>query len=91
MDGGFFRDIDKNDKEKSNIIVSNTIRLAYELNFKVVAEGVETDEQIDYLRSLGYDILIQSYYYSKPIPNLDFENLLKNPVGNPNTITDFKN
>jgi EAL domain-containing protein (putative c-di-GMP-specific phosphodiesterase class I)/GGDEF domain-containing protein len=84
MDGGFFRDIDTNDREKSNIIVSNTIRLAYELNFKVVAEGVETDEQIAYLRSLGYDILIQSYYYSKPIPNLAFEDLLKNPVGNPN-------
>lgn len=77
LDGGFFRDVANKDIEKSNIIVYNTIRLAKELGFKVVAECVETTEQINYLRSLGYDILIQSYYYSKPIPNSEFESLIK--------------
>ncbi len=77
IDGGFFRGIASKDVEKSNIIVKNTIRLANELDFKVVAEGVETEEQIQFLRSLGYDMLIQSYYYSKPIPNQDFKGLLQ--------------
>ncbi|MCD7801031.1 MAG: GGDEF domain-containing phosphodiesterase [Ruminococcus sp.] len=77
LDGGFFRDIDNQDVEKSNIIVYNTIRLAHELGVRVVAEGVETTEQINYLRSLGYNILIQSYYYSKPIPSSEFEDLIK--------------
>lgn len=77
LDGGFFRDIESNDLQKSNIIVHNIIRLANELNLKIVAEGVETSEQINFLRSLGYDLLIQSYYYSKPIPNNDFQKLLE--------------
>lgn len=77
IDGGFFRDISNKDVEKSNIIVYNTIRLANELNLKVVAEGVETSEQIEYLRSLGYNILIQSYYYSKPLPCLEYQELIQ--------------
>lgn len=77
LDGGFFRNIESNDLQKSNIIVHNIIRLANELNLKIVAEGVETTEQINFLRSLGYDLLIQSYYYSKPIPNSDFQKLLE--------------
>lgn len=77
IDGGFFRDISNKDVEKSNIIVYNTIQLANELNLKVVAEGVETSEQIEYLRSLGYNILIQSYYYSKPLPCLEYQELIQ--------------
>lgn len=77
IDGGFFRDISNKDVEKSNIIVYNTIRLANELHLKVVAEGVETSEQIEYLRSLGYNILIQSYYYSKPLPCLEYQKLIQ--------------
>lgn len=77
LDGGFFRNIESNDLQKSNIIVHNIIRLANELNLKIVAEGVETTEQINFLRSLGYDLLIQSYYYSKPIPNNNFQKLLE--------------
>ncbi|MGN1411603.1 MAG: EAL domain-containing protein [Oscillospiraceae bacterium] len=75
LDGGFFRNGQDDELEKSKIIIHNIIKLAYDLNLRVVAEGVEYQEQIDFLRTLGYDILIQGYYYSKPIPNEDFETL----------------
>lgn len=41
------------------------IELSHELGLKVVAEGVETKEQLDYLRTNGCDF-VQGYYYSKP-------------------------
>lgn len=43
------------------------IHLAHSLNMEVVAEGVENQSQIRYLRSVGCDYL-QGYYYSKPVP-----------------------
>ncbi|MCH8263650.1 MAG: EAL domain-containing protein, partial [Proteobacteria bacterium] len=52
--------------------------LAHNLNIRVVAEGVETKEQVDFLTENGCDIL-QSYYFSKPLTNKQLEdNWLKN-------------
>lgn len=48
-------------------IVEAIIAMAHSLQLKVVAEGVETEEQLDLLRKLGCDT-IQGYYFSKPIP-----------------------
>jgi len=42
------------------------------LNLKLVAEGVETAEQVERLRGMGCDY-IQGYYYSRPLPQADFE------------------
>lgn len=75
LDGGFFKNSYNDNLEKGKIIIHNIIKLAYDLNLKIVAEGVEYQEQIDFLRSLGYNLLIQGYYFSKPIPNKDFEKL----------------
>ena len=52
-------------------LVDNIIDLSQRLNLSIVAEGVETKEQLDYLRSKNVD-LIQGYYYSKPIPLAEF-------------------
>lgn len=63
---------------KFNAIIKSTITLAHNLNIRVVAEGVETKEQVDFLTENGCDIL-QSYYFSKPLTNKQLEdNWLKN-------------
>ena len=61
--------------KKDTKIIELIINLAKKLSLKVVAEGVETLEQLDALKELGCDI-VQGYYYSKPIPAKDFEKFL---------------
>ena len=65
LDRSFVRDIetDPNDAE----ICSATVALAHNLGLTVVAEGVETEVQRDYLIEHGCDYL-QGYYFSKPLP-----------------------
>lgn len=48
-------------------IISNIISIATHLNMEVVAEGVETPEQIELLKSLGCRVM-QGYYYGRPMP-----------------------
>lgn len=48
-------------------IVDAIIQMAHRLQMKVVAEGVETNQQVELLKSMGCDY-IQGYYYSKPLP-----------------------
>ena len=52
-------------------IVSMVSRLGYES----VAEGVETKEQLDYMKQIGCDV-IQGYYMAKPMPAEELEQLL---------------
>ncbi|MGN0687497.1 MAG: EAL domain-containing protein [Oscillospiraceae bacterium] len=74
IDGGFFLKNELTDKNKT--VITTIVELAKNLNFTTVSEGVETDEQVEFLRKLGCD-LIQGYYYYKPMPVADFEQLLK--------------
>ena len=46
--------------------------LAKRLDVKTIVEGVETEEQVEFIRKLECDI-IQGYYYSKPLSKADFE------------------
>lgn len=55
------------------------IGLAHWLNLSVVAEGVETKEQLEHLRNLGCDY-IQGYYLAKPMDPADFEALLRQQI-----------
>ena len=61
-----FTDTIKIDSSEGNI-VNIIINIAHLLNCEVIAEGVETEDQLRYLRDHGCDI-IQGYYYSKPLP-----------------------
>ena len=56
-------------------IVEAIIAMAHSLQLKVVAEGVETKEQFEFLRTLSCD-QIQGYYFSKPIPSNEVVMLL---------------
>ena len=63
--------------EKGQIVIESVVGLAKKLNFVIVAEGVETQEQADFLRETGCDI-IQGYLYSKPVAEPQFLELIKN-------------
>ncbi len=63
------------DTRRGRVIVANSIGMSQQLGMKVVAEGVETIEQVNFLKEIGCDIA-QGYYYSKPIPQQEFEELL---------------
>ena len=63
--------------EKGKIIIKNIIRMAKEINIITVAEGVETKEHIEYLRSLDCDIA-QGYYFGKPMNEQKFKELILN-------------
>ena len=58
-------------------IINYVIDMAHSLDMKVVAEGVETAEQLETLRKMGCDIA-QGYYFAKPMPVEEFEEILKN-------------
>ncbi|MEG2215107.1 MAG: GGDEF domain-containing protein, partial [Oscillospiraceae bacterium] len=60
---------------RGKTVIANIVRMANELNMSVVAEGVETREQVIFLRGCGCETA-QGFYYSKPIPAKHFEDLL---------------
>lgn len=51
-------------------VLSTILVLAHQLNLQIVAEGVETKEQVDFLRKEGCDF-IQGYFYSRPLPETE--------------------
>lgn len=73
LDMGFVRNIGLN--RKNNNIIISLIELAHRLDLKVIAEGVETKEQADFLRENGCDYF-QGYYFSRPMLQEEFEALL---------------
>ena len=73
LDMGFIRKIGIQDK--AEIIIRSTIELSHALGATVTAEGVETKEQLRFLREAGCDY-IQGYYFYKPLPEEEFAALL---------------
>lgn len=62
--------------ERGGNILESIVRMARWLDMSVIAEGVETGEQADFLDSIGCSD-VQGYLYSRPIPQADFEELEK--------------
>ena len=73
IDQSFVRDLPEDEDDIA--IAKAVIALATSLNLNIIAEGVETKEQKDFLVQNGCKN-IQGYYYSKPIPAYEFELLL---------------
>lgn len=67
---------DSETNPRSNDVVAAIIQLAKRLGMETVAEGVETLHQLDLLRDMDCD-MIQGYVYAKPMPQQQFEKLLK--------------
>lgn len=65
LDAEFFRGEDAG--ERGKIVVAQAISLAKQLNMRIVAEGVEKEEQVNFLASKDCD-MIQGYYFDKPMP-----------------------
>ena len=65
IDRSFVRDLSFNAKDLA--IVKATLAMAHSMGISEIAEGVETQNQLDVLRSLGCD-QYQGYLYSKPLP-----------------------
>ena len=73
IDRSFVRDLPES--EDGGAIVSAIIQMALSLKLNVVAEGVETIEQAEFLRGRGC-LLGQGYLYSRPVPPQDVERLV---------------
>jgi diguanylate cyclase (GGDEF)-like protein/PAS domain S-box-containing protein len=73
IDMAFIRGITTNADDAA--IVLAIIRMAHTLKLQVIAEGVETKAQLDYLRAHGCE-QVQGYYYSRPLPVPELEKLL---------------
>ena len=64
------------ESEKGRTILNNIIKLIKELGFEIVAEGVETEEQKEYLTKRGCNV-IQGYYYSRPLTFDEYKKALE--------------
>ena len=65
IDRSFIKDLPGDRADAA--IATAVIHLAQELGLEVVAEGVETQEQLDFIEAQGCEI-IQGYFFSKPLP-----------------------
>ena len=62
--------------ERGKIIVESSVRMAKQLGLAVIAEGVETKDQLDFLESIDCDT-VQGYYYSRPVPIEEYETFME--------------
>ena len=74
IDQSFVRDASNH----GTALISSIISLADKLRLRVIAEGVETREQLTFLRRLGCDNM-QGYFFSRPIPGDEFKGMLAGP------------
>ena len=75
MDMNFIRNMHTRGS-KNNRIIELMIDIAHYLGVPVVAEGVETQEQVELLRHMGCNI-VQGYYFSKPVTPEEFETFIE--------------
>jgi EAL domain-containing protein (putative c-di-GMP-specific phosphodiesterase class I) len=80
IDQSFIRDLHA--ERNARALCESIIAMAHKLGLTVVAEGVETREQRDFLASVGCDFA-QGYHFSRPVPPEEFGALLSD--GLPNT------
>ena len=63
------------DSPRQARVMAACVRLVHNLGLATIAEGVETDLQLEKVKKMGIDT-IQGYYYSRPLPKEEFEKYL---------------
>lgn len=74
IDRQFFVGLDP--QQKDRVVVEGIVRIVRQLNIKTVAEGIETTDQVAFLKSIHCDY-IQGYVFYRPMPQADYEALLE--------------
>ncbi|MGR5454020.1 putative bifunctional diguanylate cyclase/phosphodiesterase [Vibrio alfacsensis] len=77
IDRSFLQNMFENDSDRE--LVNVIIAMAKALNLKIVAEGIEEQRHVDYLKNLNCEFG-QGFHYSRPVPAEEFEALLKRPT-----------
>ncbi len=73
LDQSFVRDVTS--QQVSQSLVRAIVAVARALDLQVIAEGIETREELQFVQENGADI-IQGYYYARPMPVAEFEHWL---------------
>lgn len=68
--------VEAKNKIRSQIIIENMINMCKKIGIEILAEGVETEEQVNFLCSIGCNYA-QGYYFNKPMPLSQYEELMK--------------
>lgn len=74
LDGSFFLQSELDAKNKA--VISAIMQLSKNLQFETVSEGIETKEQLEFVKEQG-GRCVQGYYFYKPMPAEEFEKLLR--------------
>ena len=85
LPGAFVKDVVKD--QRCRAIVRSLIALAHDLGLEVIAEGIEHQEQLDFLRDHGCEY-IQGFLFSRPMSASDFQQLLRGAVPRGNSDRD---
>ena len=75
IDLKFLSDTQGDDHGRGGNIMTSVVRMAKWLDVPVIAEGVETQAQVDFLRTIGCEC-VQGFFYSKPVPIEVYEDLV---------------
>jgi EAL domain-containing protein (putative c-di-GMP-specific phosphodiesterase class I) len=84
IDRSFVMEINTNPDDAA--IVEAIISMAHSLKLDVVAEGVETEDQLEFLREQGCEI-VQGYLFSRPLPAEDIPGFLSNEEGTDSVLS----
>ncbi len=79
IDRSFVNDI--KDASHDIVLIDTIIMMAHNLGLEVIAEGVETEEELGYLNKKGCKVY-QGYYFSKPVPITTFTKMLESETSN---------
>lgn len=77
LDRAFIKDMTESSSE-DRIILKHVVHMVNELDIDVIAEGIETSDQVGFLNGIGCDV-VQGYYYDKPLPRAEFDERLADP------------